>query len=155
MSIFNNASGININGKAVEKIVVNNVVIFQAVLENLLLTATESDRVTIYGTNGYKTGTRISSSGTDAANTNMCATGFIPALPGQTLIVQNVGYVSTTNHYIIAYDSSNNKTGYKQVWESTGTDFTIILDEETFGSDFNAIRLTFHEITDETIISVR
>ena len=129
---------------------------------NLLPTAKATDRTTIYGgdyngdgvADGYKEKTRLSgSSGSETTNSSydMISTGFIPAKDGDILRVR--GYVEstgTTSAYIIAYNSSNTRTGNIDWYPNTGSSkytydadtntFTVPLTASNFGSGFDAIR---------------
>lgn len=131
---------------------------------NLLPLATDTDRTTVYNGCGFLPGYRISSSGAVTVHGGeMCATGFIPAKAGDVLRVQGFDYVSGTSYYVIAYDASNTKTGYKvlnaypgcyqSTWVSPGY-FEITLDAATFGSGFNAVRVTVRNLTADSIITV-
>lgn len=129
---------------------------------NLLPTAKAADRTTIYGgdyngdgvADGYKEKTRLSgSSGLETTNSSydMISTGFIPAKDGDILRVR--GYVMSTGStasYIVAYNSSNTRTGGIGWYPTTGLDkytydadtntFTVPLTASNFGSGFDAIR---------------
>ena len=139
---------------------------------NLLPTATDTDRTTIYNGVGYSDGsTRLSSSGSTSSATAeaMRASGFIaPVVEGDIVRIKNMNAVSGVNAYCIAYDSSNTKTNYQTlgvsgtVWQTTqswcdydseNNLFTITMTSELFGSNFNAIRFS-GGITEDTIVTV-
>ena len=138
---------------------------------NLLPTATDTDRKTIYGgdyngdgvNDGYATGKRLSSSGGESAKDGCCCSGFISAKAGDVLRVKYADGVSGTSTYVIAYDNSNTKTNYKTtfvaggLWPWNSTDPEVIykatLTSADFGDNFNAIRLS-GVFTDKTIITI-
>lgn len=119
--------------------------------ENLIPTATDADRTTIYNGTGFMTGKRINSSGAvvDYSGSNMATTGFMPAKAGDVINV--IGWTSNSSYtcYMAAYDSSNNVTGKLTI--NSATVFPVTLEEPTFGSGFNAIRIS-GDITDETSV---
>lgn len=120
--------------------------------ENLIPTATDTDRTTIYNGTGFKTGKRINSSGevVDYNGADMATTGFMPAKAGD--IINVTGYKGNASYtcYIAAYDSSNKVTGKLTI--NSATVFPITLGEATFGSGFNAVRMSGN-ITDETSVT--
>lgn len=120
--------------------------------ENLIPTATDTDRTTIYNGTGFKAGKRINSSGevVDYNGADMATTGFMPAKTGDVINVTGWKANSSYTCYIAAYDSSNNVTGKLTI--NSATVFPITLGEETFGSDFNAVRMSGN-ITDETSVT--
>ena len=124
---------------------------------NLLPLATDTDRTTIYNGKGYKELTRLSSSGSTSATTKeFYATGFIPAKVGDVVRItglhQGGGY---NDHYpyIITYDANNTKIAHKQL-TATLTEITQTLDSATFGSNFNAFRLSYSGISANTVINI-
>jgi hypothetical protein len=59
--------------------------------------------------------------------------------------------------YVIAYDENNAVTGYKAMNTyptSHVTAFELLLDSETFGSAFNAIRFSAEIIDDNSIVTI-
>lgn len=94
---------------------------------------------------------RINSSGNVVTHTDnaMGVTGFIPAKAGD--VIEATNYASNVSYtsYIAAYDASNTPTG--QLAITTSKSFPITLDEATFGSNFDAIRIS-GDITDATTI---
>lgn len=83
---------------------------------NLLLTALDSDKESIYPTIthptlttvGYAAGYRLGSSGTESAATGKYVTGYIPVKAGDKIVFENMTINGTTqdNNYITFYDSS-------------------------------------------------
>lgn len=55
---------------------------------------------------GYKTGTRINSSFTEASATGMCCTGFIAVTAGDLLRVKNVTISGTSTAYLLTYTAT-------------------------------------------------
>lgn len=128
---------------------------------NLLPLATSADRKTIYNGVGFKTNTRLSSSsGEEAEREGVCTTGFISAKLGQVLRVENISWVDSINEYVIAYDSSNTKTGFayadydSNMDSRTSTGFVYTLKEDKLGTVFDAIRICVGTITENTIITL-
>lgn len=122
--------------------------------ENEIPKSTDTDRKTIYNGTGFRTGWRINSSGgvveyTGANANKMATTGFIPAIAGDVLEFANYSAHSDYTSYIAAYDSSNNCTG--KLSTTSNMSSTIMLDAATFGSGFNAIRVS-GQITSATSI---
>lgn len=145
---------------------------------NLLPTAKDTDRTTIYNGKGYKNeGTRLSSSGSisTASVATMSASGFIPASIGDTVRIKNFYSPQGANGYVISYNG-NTKVAHKEWAAGTTLDkwidgsgvqahkdwYTIdvtngivsfTLTEANFGTGFDAIRFS-GVITDETIVTV-
>lgn len=130
---------------------------------NLLPTATDTDRQTIYGedydgdgaNDGYLKGKRLSSSGTVSTKEGCSATGFINAVEGNVLRAKNLKN-SSAAMYVIAYDSNNVKTGYATYIYSDNVDgiHTFELSAESFGSGFDSIRITAGEDMSDVIITI-
>jgi hypothetical protein len=121
---------------------------------NILPFATEADRTTIYGGVGYKTNTRLSSSGGGAvSSTGMCTSGFIPAKPGDLLVIQNITHGSSYNSFIFTYDSTNTKKAEKVI-NTLGNSMIVKLDSATFGDSFDAIQFSAATIDENTIVAI-
>lgn len=131
---------------------------------NLLPTATDTDRTTIYGedydgdgvADGYLKGKRLSSSGSvSTATSNMAATGFITAKPGDTLRAKGL-LDGGANLYVIAYNNENTKTGHIQynINQVVNGIITFELTTAAFGENFNAVRLCAGENMSDVIITV-
>lgn len=145
---------------------------------NVLPSATDTDRKTIYNGIGYSNeSTRLSSSGSvsSASVTEMRASGFISAKVGDVIRIKNYYAKSGVQSYVISYNSSNTKVNYQSfgantsyetwyhstqtthpAWYSVDKDneiVTIELTETNFGTGFDAIRFS-GVITDETIVTV-
>ena len=113
--------------------------------------STDTDRKTIYNGKGWKSSMRIKSDGSIVTHTDsaMGVTGFIPAKVGDVIEATNYIPNSAYTSYIASYDSSNVLTGKRALTSSTS--FPITLDASTFGSNFNAIRISGN-ITDTTSV---
>lgn len=146
---------------------------------NLLPLATDTDRKTIYGgdyngdgvNDGYIKGKRLSSSGSTADLSNACASGFIPASPGDVLRIKGITPIQgTAAQYLITYNSSNTKVAYQQMldkddnsdWGATGAKawwsyedgvIGITLDSN-FGTGFDAVRFSCGTIAADAIVTV-
>ena len=146
-------------------------------IKNLLPTATDTDRKTIYGgdyngdgvNDGYITGKRLSSSGSVSTLTGMCCSGFIPAKEGDILRIKGISPKSGTASYVITYNSSNNKIAHQSIYQG-GSDWsnstsapwqsysngvlTITLSSGYFGTGFDAIRFSAGVIDTDTIATI-
>lgn len=149
---------------------------------NRLPLATDTDRTTIYGgdyngdgvNDGYITGKRLSSSGSESTEAAACASGFIfPVAEGSVIRIKGAAPIqSSASAYLITYDSANTKVGHAEMpktsdksdWSSTTTksyysydaqnnEITITLDS-TFGTGYNAVRFSAGTITAATIVTV-
>lgn len=128
---------------------------------NAIPTATDTDRKTIYNGIGYKSGMRINSSGAvvEQAGNSICVSGFIPVKVGDTLEVRNLTRNSSYAEYVVAYNSSNTVTGKVQTSGAASpyvslTDFDVPITSSTFGTGFDAVRIS-GIITANTSIIVR
>lgn len=143
---------------------------------NVLPSATGTDRSTIYNGKGYKESAKLSgSSGAESSTTNaMCTTGFIPVSNGDVLRIKGISPVAAgTNHYVVAYNASNVRTGNNTIvytnnngtleWVDDGGGatgyiyedgvLTFTISEGIYGSGFNAVRIC--ALMDEnTIITI-
>ena len=116
--------------------------------------STDTDRKTIYNGKGYQLGLRINSSGavtSSNAPATMGVTGFIPAKVGDKITVSNYKPNISYTSYVAAYDSSNACTGKLAKDGATPSSFSVTLDSATFGTGFNAIRIT-GDLTDSTVV---
>lgn len=122
--------------------------------DNRLEKATETyNGTTIYGDGkGYVTDVRLSSSGSVSTSQGegLLTTGFISATNGGSLDgarIRTVGFVNTgapMNCYVIAYNASGEKIGYRQ-WSDDSADTYIAdftLDSETYGTGIKYIRIS-------------
>lgn len=128
---------------------------------NAIPTSTDTDRKTIYNGKGYKAGMRINSSGNvvEQAGNDICISGFIPVKVGDTLEVRDLSRNKSYAEYVAAYDSSNALTGKVQTSSAASpyynlTSFDVPIDSNTFGSNFNAVRIS-GIITANTSVIVR
>lgn len=146
---------------------------------NLLPFATDTDRKTIYGgdyngdgvNDGYIKGKRLSSSGSTADLANACASGFIPAKPGDVLRIKGIAPIQgTAAQYLITYNSSNTKVAHQELqdkdgnsdWSSSSTKtwwsyedgvITITLDSN-FGTGFDAVRFSCGTIAADAVVTI-
>lgn len=176
---FSKIKSIIIPEGAVSKIVAGSNIIWEKVKEvvtiiNWLPRATATDRTTIFGgdyngdgkNDGYLTGKRLSSSGSESTMTGMCCSGFIPAKPGDILRIKNIAPKTSTASYVISYNSSNAKVAHITLassGEKWGTStlytledglFTIPLTTSNFGTGFDAVRFSAGVINADTIVTV-
>ena len=153
-------------------------------IKNWLSEATDLDRTTIYGgdyngdgkPDGYKTKTRLSSSsgGTTTAD-GMCASGLIPAQPGDVIRIKGTTPKYSTASYMMTFKLVNgvntmvasqsiSQQGNPAYWvtNSTSKDWCsyengilkITLLESKFGSDFDRIRFSAGTIDNSTIVTI-
>lgn len=121
----------------------------------------------IYNGIGYLTNARLSSDGGIRTGiSNMCATGFIACVPGDTIRVENVDHSSSAACYIISYNSSGTKLVHKQINGTDGKNlgiynnisanqsYELVLTSATFG-DFAAVRISEARIDSTTNIYIR
>lgn len=124
---------------------------------NLLPSATDTDRKTIFNGIGYKSGMRLSISGGGAVNftgtPTMYTTGFMPAKVGDTVYISGIQHLQINHSFVMAFNSSNAITGQIAL-NSYGGGCAIKLDSATFGSDFNAIRICASVIDANTIVTI-
>ena len=106
-----------------------------------------------------KRGTRINSSGVvkEESGKPICVTGFIPVTIGDTLEIRNRGTQGDYAEYIAAYNTSNTVTGKVQTTGSSSPyynmkDFDVLIDSSTFGTGFDAVRVSCVITADTTII---
>jgi len=116
---------------------------------------------TPYGTNGYKSDTRIdSSTGNEATVAGHCATGFIPVTSADKVYIKEITYTDADKPRFAVYDSSKTKlasssfaaTGYGWASESNGVwtiDVKVLKSSGVAFFRFSAIGFT-----DETIITI-
>lgn len=134
---------------------------------NVLSTATSADRVTIYEGVGYKTKTRLNSSGGEVEHSFMCVSGYIPVNTGDVLRIKGISPKTGSTSYIFAYNSENVKTGggwlaqdgdpaywVQGYYDSASDMFTIPLTANDFGSGFDAIRFSAGLIDANTIVTI-
>ena len=147
---------------------------------NLLATAKDTDRKTIYNGIGYSDDlVRLSSSGSVSSTTvaGTRASGFITSKVGDVVRIKKFHAPAGVSCYLISYNSSNAKVNYKTWsggdniyenwihsvgninhpdWYKVNVEsevITIELTEANFGTGFDAIRFS-GIITDETIVTV-
>lgn len=183
--IFANIKSITIPEGKVKQIKSGTTLIWEKMEEekieviNLLPRATDTDRITIYGDDyngdgmkdGYLKGKRLSSSGSVSTYANnMATTGFITSKVDDILRIKGA-VIGAANMYVIAYDSSNTKTGYLG-WTVSWSASSPTVDKEgytydkekniiemplssaKFGTGFNAIRMCAGEDMSNVIITI-
>lgn len=159
MSQLKNAAAVTLKGAPVAKLTIRGKLAWEkSRIINWLPLATNADRKTIYNGIGYKLGERLSSSGSTESNDTylskrVCTSGYIPAKPGDVLCIRGFDGPNGVNHYVIAYNSANTKTGYLNISEANSP-LALTLDAATFGSNFNAIRFCVRNLTTESIVTI-
>lgn len=122
----------------------------------LAINSDGSDYVGENGEDGYKTGYRISSSGTEKAATGYECTGFIPAVAGDTVRIKNISIVSDNNNYCMAYFFNGSFTKVSGAI-SMNSDTTVENGIYTFtvpSYDIGYFRVTLMGVSADTIITV-
>ena len=179
---FSNLQALVIPEGEVTKIAVGDIILWEAIesvveIINWLPKATTTDRKTIFGgdyngdgkNDGYVTGKRLSSSGSESTQTGMCCSGFISAKSGDILRIKGTAPKTGTGSYVITYDSSNKKVAYQSVpqtssgqwssstsysWYSYKDDVLQITLDSNFGTGFDAIRFSAGTINANTIVTI-
>lgn len=178
---FTGVKAISIPEGVVKQIVLKSdgVILWKGGYKNWLPEATTTDRKTIYGgdyngdgtPDGYMTGRRLSSSGSDTSQSGMCCSGFIPAKAGDILRFKNTKPKYGSASYVITYNSSNTKVAHQSIAQKKdGSDWSppgikswqsnvdgilqITLDPNYFGTGFNAIRFSAGVISADTIVTI-
>lgn len=126
-----------------------------------------------FSANGYKTDTRLNSSGAESTSSaeGIEVSGFIPVKYEDTIYFENLKFVvggeRASACYICVYDSAFNFIGYRRADETGGGNYTV--DENsilksiglTAGNGFTAsltnaayFRISAEEITNQSIITV-
>ena len=141
-------------------------------IKNLLPTATDTDRKTVFNGIGYVSGKRLSSSGAVSSSVaSMCASCFIPAVIGDTVYIKDLKPVSGVTAYFITYNSANTKVKHQTLGQKTdgsawsnANSVGYTYDEENnilvvsltsvnFGTGFDAFRFSGH-MDENTIVTV-
>lgn len=148
-------------------------------IKNLLPTATNTDRKTIFGgdyngdgvNDGYITGKRLSSSGSESTLAGMCCSGFITVKEGDILRIKGAYPKASTASYVITYNSSNTKIKHQTIYQnSSNTDWMnsssapwqsfsngvlmVPLISDYFGTGFDAVRFSAGVIDANTIVAI-
>ena len=156
--------GVDITSSAVisESIEISNVtgdLVITAVAEEVIIEiinqipiSTDTDG-TIYNGIGYKTGTRINSSGAAVAAPDVSATGFIPAVTGNVVYLKGM-YVNDTSGYtrLAEYNSSKgvvNVNIYPTNWTNEGND---VYSYKITDSNVAFIRVGTYQIMNGSVI---
>lgn len=121
----------------------------------------------IYNGVGYKTGTRINSSGSEVAVSNMCCTGFIPldgaSSKGTIIRIKNITVSGGATPYFVIYNQSGTISGSVTTSQltsgGTGTNLSVtvtdgIIEITITANNFYAARLSCGVIDDTSIITV-
>lgn len=120
---------------------------------NLIPKSTDSSG-NIYNGVGYKTGTRLNSSGVESANNEYCCTGFIPCVHKSYLRLKNVTINNGTGPYIICYDENFNiLQAYTPTEILTFTD-GMYVGTISMHSSTRYIRLSINSINETSIATV-
>lgn len=78
-------------------------------ITNQIPLSTDTDGTIYNGGLGYKTDTRINSSGVDAESADVSVTGYIPAENGQTVYMKGIAIENSGLSKIVMYDSDKSK----------------------------------------------
>lgn len=128
---------------------------------NVIRSAVDSDKKTIFDGDGVKTGVRLSGSSGAEASAPIATygiTGFIKASPGQLLRVKNYIDAQSSACYIIGYDNSMAVTKNIQnaAWMMTAVDGGYGEQQLTTDllGDFTWIRLSLNGLNENTIVTL-
>lgn len=128
---------------------------------NILPLAVDGTGTSVYGTNGYKTNTRLSSSNpaNESSMTGMCCTGYIPIKPGETIRIKNFTLGSSNTGYINLYHfsaigTSNSIADKYNTLNSSIVDGVLTHTIPTAAKSTTYVRLCCSAIDDTTIITV-
>ena len=131
---------------------------------NRLPLAVQSDGKTSYvgdnGEKGYRTGYRISSSGSEKTQENYFATGYIPCLIGQTIRIKNVSNLSSTDTNALCVAYFYNDDGTKATpsvilkTQASYADGTYTFTVPSNNVPLGYFRVSLMGVTDNTIITV-
>ncbi|MBQ9780419.1 MAG: hypothetical protein IJW00_05700 [Clostridia bacterium] len=93
-------------------------------ITNQIPLSTDTDGTIYNGGLGYKTDTRINSSGVDAESADVSVTGYIPAENGQTVYMKGIAIENSGLSKIVMYDSDKSKLTevYTSELSSVGND---------------------------------
>lgn len=110
---FRNMKKLTIGGKELKSLAVNGIQVWKLqTYNNLLPQAIGSDKKPYNGGQGWKTNTRLGSSGAESTSgaTGMEVTGFMPVKDGDTIYFKNVQFIhngaNASKCYLAVYDSS-------------------------------------------------
>lgn len=121
---------------------------------NVLPNAVDENGNPYNGGQGWKSGYRLSSSGAESTSASNQVTGFIPAIKGQTMTLEDIelpatNYTGYNTCYIAVYDSSKTciKSNYSKDWYAIGTN------AGTADSNNHITSITFNEGTSHQDLS--
>lgn len=159
----------------VKKLICGGVTLWQIAdtIKNLLPTATDTDRKTVFNGIGYVSGKRLSSSSGAVSSSvaSMCASGFIPAAVGDTVYIKGLKPVAGVAAYFITYNSANTKVAHKgfqqkndgsawsnanavgYTYDEENNILVVSLTSANFGTGFDAFRFSGH-MDENTIVTV-
>ena len=113
---------------------------------NQLPISTDKDG-NVYNGTGYKTSTRLNSSGEDTSGSGMCATGYIPCKIGDVIRLKGINYnknsTNVGNHRCAFFDS--NKTYISMLIANSSTSAPDIVANGVYDSTGDLIQFTVPE----------
>lgn len=138
--------------------VTGDIVITASTIVNVLrLATTEYGGSEIYNGVGYASGTRMNSSGDISSALNMCLTGYIPFIKGQTMRIRGMTIAGGATPYYFTYGASNPTVPSAYFNLSTNTpetdengDFVMTVDT----SSCVALRFSVGIIDENTIFTI-
>ena len=130
---------------------------------NLIKTALDTDGVSIFGTNGYQSGKRLSTSdGTLRDVSGMYVSGYMPITRGDKLLLTNIGtsVVSYNSSYLIGYPEIKTGTysalsGQVQLDTVTpNADGTLTIDTNSLKATVKYVRLSCSYIGADSSVTI-
>ena len=141
---FSNLKSLTIPEGEVKKIECDGVVLWEAVAYTNLLPISTDKNGNIYNGIGYKTSTRLNSSGGDTSATGMCATGYIPCKVGDVIRLKGINYSknseNATSHRCALF--SSNKTVISMLIANSATSAPDIIANGVYDSTGDLIQFT-------------
>lgn len=128
---------------------------YQKMHTNLLpIATTERDGTEIYNGIGYKTNTRIGSSGALSDYNGMCTTGWIPFKAGDVCRIQNITLEGSATPYFVRFATGATSSTSMAISYIGSPDENGIYTFVPHGSNSGHFRLSVGTISDDTIITI-
>lgn len=123
---------------------------------NLLPLAVDTDLSTIYNDVGYKTDTRLASTGGAYSYNNLCTTGFIPVTVGDIVRITGITHSAVSEENFLGFNSKGELTGAPLIlnYPANPSDREVVLTEDIFSADIRYIRFSAGTIDENTIVTV-
>lgn len=103
---------------------------------------------------GYITGTRVGSSGTESTAANMCVTGFITASSADTVRIKNITVSGGAAPYLLQYGINGGYLAAMEIPEADADGVICVLPENWIDSNMQTFRLSVGVIDDTSVITI-